>query len=71
MGMVKSMSSVVIGSHWKFKNSEPHVAIKVFEINKIRVGNTTHTEVVYGLPYAASGHICQTMQGFLENYEEK
>ena len=69
--MVKSMSSVTIGSLWKFKHSKPQVTVKVFEINKVRVGNKTYTEIVYGLPRSASGHICQILPGFLEDYEGK
>jgi hypothetical protein len=76
---MKSSSRVKIGSLWTFKHASPKLIVKVFEINKIYVeerhGKKTvkigHTEVVYGLRSSANGHICQTLRGFLENYERR
>ena len=68
---------VRIGSVWAFRHSSSKVLVKIFSINKIyieekigkKLKKMSHTEIEYGLRNAASGHICQNLEGFLSSYE--
>jgi len=60
-----------IGSKWRFKHSNRLLFVKIFAIEFWYIEGKRYKVIIYGLPNAKSGHISQSVSGFLKNYDKE